>query len=198
MKPVSVPVMFTKPATAVTGPYDDVSIHPCAQEQLDYEAELCVIIGKDAKNVKEADALDYVHGYTAGNDLSARKFQLPEWSGSQYCFAKSFDGFCPIGPYVATTKAIPDPQNVNFWLKVNGKIRQQSNTKEMIYSVKQIIAHLTQGTTLKAGTIIMTGTPAGVGYFMMPRGVGFLKDGDVVEMNFDQIGTTQNKHVFEA
>jgi 2-keto-4-pentenoate hydratase/2-oxohepta-3-ene-1,7-dioic acid hydratase in catechol pathway len=185
MTPAKVPVMFTKPANAVFGPYDDIPIHPIAQSDLDYEAELCVIIRKDAKNVKEEEALDYVYGYTAGNDISARNYQQIDMSGNQYCFAKSFDGFCPIGPYVVTTKAIPDPQDVKFWLKVNGKTRQESTTADMIYSVKQCIAHLSQGTALKKGTIIINGTPKGVGYFMEPRGVGFLKDSDVVEMYFE-------------
>ena len=198
MDPAKVPIMFTKPANAVTGPYDDIFVHPCAQNELDYEAELCVIIGKDAKNVTEEEALNYVHGYTAGNDLSARKYQTPEWSGNQFSYAKSFDGFAPIGPYIALPKEIRDPQNIKFWLKVNGNIRQQSNTADMIFSVKQIIAHLSQGTTLKKGTIIMTGTPAGVGIFMQPKGIGYLKHDDVVDINFEGIGTMSNRYVFEA
>src|ERR1700761_6322540 len=108
MAPCLVPVMFTKPANAVAGPFDHISVHPCAQGELDYEAELCVILGKDAKNVPEERALDYVHGYTGGNDLSVRKYQYPEWSGHQFCFAKSFDGFAPIGPFIATASAIRD------------------------------------------------------------------------------------------
>ncbi|CAM5999623.1 unnamed protein product [Sphagnum balticum] len=198
MSPAKVPIMFTKPADAVVGPYDDISIHPCAQSELDYEAELCVIIGKDAKNVREEEALDYVHGYTAGNDLSARKYQTPEWSGNQFCYAKSFDGFAPMGPSVATTTAIPDPQNINFWLKVNGNSRQQSNTAEMIFSVRQIIVHLSQGTTLRKGTIIMTGTPAGVGIFHEPKGAGYLKHGDVIDIQFEGIGLMTSKFVFES
>jgi 2-keto-4-pentenoate hydratase/2-oxohepta-3-ene-1,7-dioic acid hydratase in catechol pathway len=188
--------MFTKPANAVVGPYDDVPVHPCAQGELDYEAELCVIIGKDAKDVSEENALDYVHGYTAGNDISARKYQLPEWSGNQYCFAKSFDGFAPVGPYIATAEAIPDPQVLDFRLKLNNSVRQQSSTSDMIFSVRKIIAHVTQGTTLKKGTIIMTGTPAGVAYFMTPKGSGFIKHGDTVEISFDEIGSMRNKFVF--
>ena len=190
--------MFTKPADAVTGPFDEIHVHPCARDQLDYEAELCVIIGKDAKNVREEDALEYVHGYTAGNDLSARKYQMPEWSGSQYCFAKSFDGFAPMGPCVATAAAVHDPQAIKFRLDVNGVTRQQSTTAEMIFSVKKIIAHLSQGTTLRKGTIVMTGTPAGVAFFMGSSESGFLKDGDTVSIQFDGIGTMSNRISFRG
>jgi len=190
------PVVFTKPADALTGPYNDVSIHPAAQAQLDYEGEMTVIIGKDAKNVTEADALDYVLGYTAGNDVSARNFQIPaSSSGGQFCYAKSFDFFAPIGPAVALASAIPDPQKLKYTTKVNGTLRQETGTDDMIWSVKQIIAHLSRGTTLRKGTVIMTGTPSGVGLFMEPK--GFLKDGDVVEISIDGIGSLVNKMVFE-
>ena len=194
MTPVKVPVLFTKPADSVTGPFDDVTVAPVAQRELDYEGELCVIIGRDAKNVNEHEAMDYVLGYAVGNDVSARNFQMPDFSGNQYCFAKSFDGFAPIGPCIATKDAIPDPQKIPFTAKVNGEVRQQSNTGDMIYNVRQIIAHLTQGTTLRKGTVIMTGTPAGVGHFMDPK--GYIKSGDVVEIEFEGIGVIANKFEF--
>jgi len=190
------PVVFTKPADALTGPYDDVSIHPVAQVQLDYEGEMTVVIGKDAKNVSEADALDYVLGYTVGNDVSARNFQIPaSASGGQFCYAKSFDFFAPIGPAVVLASAVPDPQKLKYTTKVNGDLRQETGTDDMIWSVKQIIAHLSRGTTLRKGTVIMTGTPSGVGLFMEPK--GFLKDGDVVDITIDGIGSIINKMVYE-
>jgi 2-keto-4-pentenoate hydratase/2-oxohepta-3-ene-1,7-dioic acid hydratase in catechol pathway len=189
------PVVFTKPADALAGPYDNVSIHPDAQSQLDYEGELCVIISKDCKNVSEAQALDYVLGYTVGNDVSARNFQIPNIvSGGQYGYAKSFDQFAPIGPAVLIAKGV-DPQTLKYTTKVNGELRQETGTDDMIWTVKQIIAHLSRGTTLRKGTVIMTGTPSGVGLFMEPK--GFLKDGDVVEIGVEGIGSIANKMVFE-
>ena len=190
----SYPVVFTKPADALAGPYDDVFIHLDAQSQLDYEGELTVIIGKDGKNIPENKALDYVLGYAVGNDVSARNFQLPPNSGGQFCYAKSFDGFAPIGPCVVSTSIITDPQQLDYVTKVNGKIRQETNTSDMIWNVKQIIAHLSKETTLRKGTAIMTGTPSGVGLF---RKDGFLKDGDVVEVSVTGIGAIKNRMVYE-
>jgi len=128
---------------------------------LDYEGELVIVIGKDVKNVSEADGLDYVLGYTIGNDISARNFQLPDVSGGQFCYAKSFDGFAPIGPAICTRKAVPDPQALFYTTRVNGVKRQETSTDDMIWTVKQIVHHLSRGTMLRRGTIIMTGTPSG-------------------------------------
>ena len=190
------PVVFTKPADALAGPYDDVPIHPDAQSQLDYEGEMCVIISRDAKNIPESQALDYVLGYTVGNDVSARNFQLPATvSGSQFSYAKSFDRFAPIGPSVLLAKPGLDPQTFKYTTKVNGELRQQTGTDDMIWSVKQIIAHLSRGTTLRKGTVIMTGTPSGVGLFMEPK--GFLKDGDLVSVEIEGVGAIENRMVFE-
>jgi len=189
------PVVFTKPADALAGPYEDISIHPEAQSQLDYEGELCAIISKDCKNVSEAEALNYVLGYTVGNDISARNFQIPATvSGGQFGYAKSFDKFAPIGPAVLIAKEV-DPQKMKYTTKVNGELRQETGTDDMIWSVKKIIVHLSRGTTLRKGTVIMTGTPSGVGLFMQPK--GFLKDGDVVEIGVEGIGSIANKMVFE-
>jgi len=194
----SYPVVFTKPADALAGPYDDILIHPEAQSQLDYEGELSVIIAKDAKNVSESDALDYVLGYTVGNDVSARNFQIPtSVSGNQFSYAKSFDRFAPIGPSVLLAKGV-DPQKLHYTTKVNGDKRQETGTDDMIWTIKKIIAHLTRGTTLRKGTVIMTGTPSGIGLFMQPKGVGLLKNGDVVEIEVDGIGSIANKMVFES
>jgi 2-keto-4-pentenoate hydratase/2-oxohepta-3-ene-1,7-dioic acid hydratase in catechol pathway len=191
----SYPVVFTKPADALAGPYNDVFIHPDAQSQLDYEGELSIVIGKDAKNVSESDALDYVLGYTVGNDVSARNFQIPaSVSGNQYSYAKSFDRFAPIGPSVLLAKGV-DPQKLHYTTKVNGEKRQETRTDDMIWTIKQIIAHLTRGTTLRKGTAIMTGTPSGIGLFVEPKGL--LKNGDVVEIEVDGVGSIANKMVFE-
>jgi 2-keto-4-pentenoate hydratase/2-oxohepta-3-ene-1,7-dioic acid hydratase in catechol pathway len=190
------PVVFTKPADALAGPLDDVFIHPDAQGMLDYEGELTVVIGEDVKNASEADALRYVLGYTVGNDVSARNFQLPDTSGGQFCYAKSFDGFAPIGPCIVSASLIPDPQKLRLSTRVNGEVRQETETSDMIFTVAKIIAHLSRGTTLRKGTIIQTGTPSGVGLFIEPKGSGFLKDGDLVEVAIDGIGAIQNKMVF--
>lgn len=183
------PTVFTKPADALAGPFDAIDIHPDARELLDYEGELTVVIGRDAKNVSEEDALDYVLGYTAGNDVSARNFQVPEASGGQFCYAKSFDGFAPIGHAVAAAQDIPDPQKLQLTTKVNGVVKQETSTGDMIWSVRQIISHLSRGTTLRRGTLIMTGTPSGVGYFRKE----FLKDGDIVEVEIQGVGATKNR-----
>jgi transcription initiation factor TFIIH subunit 2 len=145
--------------------------------------------------VSEADALKYVLGYTLGNDLTCRYYQIPENSGGQFGYAKSFDGFAPIGPGIVTPETIPDPQQLNYTTKVNGQVRQSTATSDMIWSVAKIIAHLSRATTLRPGTVIMTGTPSGVGYFMEPK--GFLKDGDVVRVECDELGILSNKMVFE-
>ncbi|KAL5349985.1 hypothetical protein ACLOAV_005021 [Pseudogymnoascus australis] len=188
------PVVFCKPPDALAGPFDDIPIPAAAQDMLDYEGELTVVVGKTGKDIPESEALSYVLGYTVGNDVSARHFQLPTTSGGQYCYAKSFDAFAPIGPLLASPSAIPDPQTLTYRTKVNGVVRQETCTDDMVWSVKQIIAHLSRGTTLRAGTVIMTGTPSGVGLFMEPK--GFLKGGDVVEVEVDGIGSIVNKMVF--
>jgi len=162
---------------------------------LDYEGELTVVIGNDAKNVSESEALSYVFGYTAGNDVSARNFQLPDTSGGQFCYAKSFDKFAPIGPVILSADLVADPQNLRLVTRVNGEVRQETSTSDMIFSVAKIIAHLSRGTTLRRGTVIQTGTPSGVGLFMEPK--GFLKDGDVVEVEVEGVGAIRNRMIFE-
>jgi len=190
------PAIFMKPSDALAGPLDDISIHKDCQSMLDYEGELTIIIGKDCKNVSAANFQDVVLGYTVGNDVSARNYQLPaNVSGGQFGYAKSFDKFAPIGPCIASTKVIPDPQKIKYWTKVNGEKRQETGTDDMIYTIGQIIEHLSRGTTLRAGTAILTGTPSGVGLFMEPK--GFLKDGDEVEIYVEGIGSIVNKMKFE-
>ena len=187
------PPVFTKPADALAGPFEPIEIHPDAQPLLDYEGELTVIIGRDAKNVSEKSALDYLLGYTVGNDVSARNFQLPEASGGQFCYAKSFDKFAPIGHTIVSADSIPDPQALNLITRVNGEVKQETSTCDMIWGVRQIISHLSRGTTLRKGTVIMTGTPSGVGVFRKE----FLKNGDIVEVELEGLAKVRNmmKHV---
>lgn len=161
---------------------------------LDYEGELTVIVGKDCKNLPaNFDLADYVLGYTAGNDVSARNYQVPSASGSQFCYAKSFDKFAPIGPWITSPHVIPDPQALRYVTRVNGEVRQETGTDDMIWSVKQIMVHLSRGTTLRAGTAIMMGTPAGVGFFRKQ----FLASGDKVEVEIEGEMTLTNTMKFE-
>jgi 2-keto-4-pentenoate hydratase/2-oxohepta-3-ene-1,7-dioic acid hydratase in catechol pathway len=146
--------------------------------------------------VNEADdAMQYVLGYMAGNDVSSRYWQMPERSGSQHGPAKSFDKFAPIGPVIASSKVVPNPYNL--WIRsiVNGEIRQSARTDDLIYDIPAIIRHISRGTTLRKGTVVMTGTPSGVAAFMRPP--AWLKDGDVVEVEIEKIGKIRNKMVFE-
>ncbi|KAK1719377.1 uncharacterized protein BDZ83DRAFT_585303 [Colletotrichum acutatum] len=188
------PIIFTKPPDALAGPHDPIIVHHDAQDKLDYEGELCVIIGRDVKNATLHNALDYVLGYAAGNDVTARNFQIPGASGGQYSYCKSFDGFAPIGPAIWSPSVIPDPHALRFRTRVNGKVVQETETSDMIWSVAQVIVHLSRGTTLRKGTVIMMGTPGGVGY---SRGV-FLKHGDIVAVEIDGLGRIQNEIVFEG
>ncbi|RHZ58696.1 hypothetical protein CDV55_105167 [Aspergillus turcosus] len=187
------PMNFTKPPETLAGPLETIDVDPSAQKQLDYEGELVVVIGRDAKNVSAADALSCVAGYTTGNDLSARDWQLPITPGQQFCYGKSFDKFAPIGPAIVSPSVIPDPQKLHLVTKVNGKQVQETGTDDMIFSVAQIIEHLTRGRTLKAGSLVMTGTPSGIGLFIEG---GLLKHGDVVEVTIDEIGSIYNKIAF--
>ncbi|OAL44305.1 fumarylacetoacetate hydrolase family protein [Pyrenochaeta sp. DS3sAY3a] len=187
------PVIFTKPSDALAGPFDAIEVHADAQEKLDYEGELCVIIGQDAKNVSEADALNYVLGYSIGNDVSARHYQLPDVSGGQFCYAKSFDQFAPLGPAIWSSSVVKDPQALSYKTKVNGEVVQETSTNDMIWSVRQIVQHLSRGTTLRKGTVIMTGTPSGVGFFQNK----FLGHGDIVEVELDGLGSIANTMKFD-
>ncbi|KAH8799760.1 hypothetical protein F5884DRAFT_686359 [Xylogone sp. PMI_703] len=186
MKPPRFPVMFPKLPNAVCGYGDDVEIPKIAQDnQADYEGELVIVMGKDAKNVKAKDALEYVAGYTVGNDVSSRKWQWdPDLVGTspppQMSFSKSFDTFAPMGPCITSTTLIPNPHVLPLCTRVNGEIRQQSNTSDLLFNVAQIIEFCSQGTTLQARSVIFTGTPSGVGYTMSPP--QWLKPGDQIEI----------------
>jgi 2-keto-4-pentenoate hydratase/2-oxohepta-3-ene-1,7-dioic acid hydratase in catechol pathway len=182
------PVLFMKPTSSVTNPGEDV-IHPTQVSELDYECELAVVIGKTAKNVSEADALDHVLGYTACNDLSARDWQIR--LDKQWIRGKSFDGFCPLGPVLVTTDEIPDPQTLRIQTRVNGVTLQDSSTADMIFSVRQIVSYLSKDMTLLPGTVIITGTPEGVGMGRKPQ--LWLKPGDVCEIDLEGVGVLTNK-----
>jgi 2-keto-4-pentenoate hydratase/2-oxohepta-3-ene-1,7-dioic acid hydratase in catechol pathway len=177
------PVVFTKQVSCLSGPNDTVFIPPKSQKS-DWEVELGVIIGKRAKNIKEADALKHVAGYCTINDLSEREFQA-ERSG-QWTKGKSYDTFGPVGPWLVTRDEVKDPQNLNLWLELNGEKVQNGSTKTMVYGVAFIVAYLSQFFTLMPGDIITTGTPPGVGMGMKPQ--RFLKEGDRMVIGIDGLG----------
>jgi 2-keto-4-pentenoate hydratase/2-oxohepta-3-ene-1,7-dioic acid hydratase in catechol pathway len=185
---------FIKASRCVAGPDEAIPL-PRASKKVDWEAELAVVIGRKAKDVPEADALDYVAGYTIANDLSARDLSrregLPETSSfkNDWVGQKCFDGSCPLGPWIVPVEDIPDPHDLAIELSVNGAVKQSSNTGQMIYSINEQIADLSARMTLWPGDVILTGTPAGVG---SARGE-FLKCGDVVRIRIDRIGELVNR-----
>lgn len=191
------PVLFYKPITSLSGPVDPIPVHAMAQEGtgLDYECELVVVIGKRCSDVSEADALNYVLGYSVGNDVSHRDWQIKH-GGSQWSLGKAFDGWAPFGPAIVTGDAIKDPQALNIWTKLNGQTVQNGNTSDMIFGVRQMISFLSRGVTLMPGDVIFTGTPEGVGMGRKPQ--LWLKDGDVVEVGLEGVGTCTNKVEFEG
>lgn len=188
----TVPVFFTKAPTTVSGPYDAIPWDQAATGQVDYEAELGVIIGVEGKNILRAKALDHVFGYTVINDVSARDLQKRHL---QWFKGKSLDGFCPMGPVVVTADEFGNPQNKTVTLRVNGDQRQKANTADMLFAVDVIIESLSSGMTIDAGDIIATGTPEGVGFGRTPP--EFLKDGDVVETEIEGIGVMRNRVVLQ-
>ena len=182
-----IPIYFSKRVTEAVGPDGFIESHPGLVDRLDYEAELAVIIGKTARNVAAADAADYIFGYTILNDVSARALQTRH---KQWYFGKSLDGFTPIGPCITTADEIAFPPALTITSHINGELRQSSTTDLLITGIADIIAELSSGMTLLPGTIIATGTPAGVGMgFDPPK---FLKSGDVVECSIEKIGTLRN------
>jgi 2-keto-4-pentenoate hydratase/2-oxohepta-3-ene-1,7-dioic acid hydratase in catechol pathway len=190
LKIPDVPVFFTKVPTSVTGPYDAIPWDPSVTRELDYEAELGVIIGVKGKNLERAHALERVFGYTVINDLSARDLQK---SHTQWFKGKSLDGFCPIGPCVVTADEFGDPQSKRIALRVNGIAKQDATTGDMIFPVDVILESLSHGLTLEAGDIIATGTPEGVGLGRTPP--EYLNDGDLVETEIEGIGVMKNRIV---
>ena len=185
------PLIFMKPPTAVQHPDQPIRIPACCTHgpEVDYECELAVVIGKTARNVSEQHALEHVLGYTAANDVSARWWQKTG-GGGQWIRGKGFDTFCPLGPTLVTAEQIPDPQSLDISTTLNGRTMQQHNTGDMIFSVAQLIAFLSQDTTLAPGTVILTGTPQGVGVARNPQ--VFLKPGDQVTVQVQHIGQLHN------
>jgi 2-keto-4-pentenoate hydratase/2-oxohepta-3-ene-1,7-dioic acid hydratase in catechol pathway len=171
----------------VTGPYGSIPFDAAVSDQLDWEAELAVVIGRSGKNIPESEAMDYVFGYTVANDVSARDLQR---QGKQFFKGKSLDGTCPMGPWIVTTAELTDPHNLRITSRVNGETKQDSNTDKMIFNIPATIAYLSRGMTLLPGDIISTGTPSGVGFARTPP--EFLQPGDVVECEIEQIGTIRN------
>ncbi len=186
----SPPVIFTKAPTTVNAPFGEIVIDPEVSVQVDWEAELAVIIGRRARKVAQHDALNYVFGYTVLNDVTARDLQNRT---SQFFVGKSMDGYAPMGPWIVTADEIPEPQNLNVWCRVNGIVKQAGNTRDMLYPVAYIIEDLSRLMTLEPGDIITTGTPAGVGFARKPP--EFLKPGDVLESEVEKIGVIRNKVV---
>ena len=180
----SEPLVFMKATSALTGPFDNV-IQPRNGHKLDYESELVVVIGRKAQYIAEDEVFDYIAGFTVGHDVSERAFQRER--GGQFTKGKSGDTFAPVGPYLVTRDMISDVQNLSIWSEVNGEKRQQGNTTDMVFGVKEIVSHLSQFMTLNPGDIIFTGTPAGVGDGMEPP--VYLAPGDVVRVGVESLGT---------
>lgn len=183
------PVLFSKFPSSVTGPYDDLRWPEAVSREVDYEVELAIVIGRRGRNISEKNALDYVCGYSVVNDVSARDQQFS--NAKQWDRSKSFDTFCPWGPWIVTRDEIPDPHDLTVRTILNGREMQNSNTKNLIFNVNQIIAYASQGTTLMPGDLIPTGTPFGVGFSRKPP--VFLKHGDVCECEVEHIGRIINK-----
>jgi len=186
------PVIFSKPTTAVTGPNTDIIHNQKITKQLDWEVELAVIIGKGGKNIAKENAMNHVYGYTVINDISARDCRR----AGQWIVSKGQDTFAPMGPVLVTRDEIPDPQNLNLRLTVNGVEKQNSNTKFMLFDIKDLVHDLSTVFSLETGDIIATGTPAGVGAGRNPQ--EFMWPGDVVEATVEGIGTLRNTVVDSA
>ncbi|MFL6329172.1 MAG: fumarylacetoacetate hydrolase family protein [Nitrososphaeraceae archaeon] len=191
LTPSDEPVIFMKPRTTLNPPFNDI-ICPSFVKRLDYEAEIAVIIGQDIKEVPENQALESVFGYMILHDVSSRDIQFKD---KQYTRAKSIDTFAPCGPWITTKDEVADPQNLRITTKVNGEIRQNSSSENMVIPIKKIISSLSMVMTIEAGDIISTGTPAGVAMSM--KDPKYLKDGDVVEISIEKLGTIRNRVVFQ-
>jgi 2-keto-4-pentenoate hydratase/2-oxohepta-3-ene-1,7-dioic acid hydratase in catechol pathway len=182
------PVLFSKYATALIG-HGEPIVLPAVSKEVDYEAELVIVVGKRGRHIDAANALSYVAGYTIGHDVSARDWQLKK-DGKQWMVGKTFDTFAPTGPVLVTTDEIPNPHNLAIRFRLNGEVMQDSNTSEMIFPIASVLAYLSQVFTLEPADLIFTGTPAGVGFVRKPP--VFLKPGDVAEVEIEQLGVLRN------
>jgi acylpyruvate hydrolase len=183
------PIIFAKWNNSLAGPNDSIMLDG-SSSQVDYEAELAFVIGKKAYNVKEADAYDYIAGYVCANDVSARDLQM---ATSQWVRGKSLDGFCPLGPYIATKDEIPDPHNLKIMCRLNGNTLQDSNTDQLIFKIPYLLEWISTGTTLEPGDVVLTGTPSGVGFTRKPP--IFLQAGDVCEIEIEGLGILRNPFI---
>lgn len=189
------PIVFSKGINTVQHPGDPILLPTHAESvQVDYECELAVVIGKPCKNVSPGAALDYVLGYTAANDVSSRDWQF-QWGGGQWVRSKMFDTFCPLGPTLVTPASIPDPNNLKIKTHLNGETMQDWTTGDMIFDVPEIISFLSQSTTLQPGTVILTGTPHGVGMGQDPP--RWLREGDSVTVELEGVGALTNRVALE-
>ncbi|MFC0545865.1 fumarylacetoacetate hydrolase family protein [Kutzneria chonburiensis] len=180
------PVLFSKPATAVVGPEEPIQHNGNLTQQLDWECELAVIIGRTARRVRPEDALSHVFGYSIMNDISARD----QRRSGQWFFSKGQDSYAPFGPAILTADEVADPHDLDLSLRVNGEVKQKSNTRYMLFRIPELIADISSGMTLEPGDVISTGSPAGVGASFTPQ--QFLRPGDVVEATIERIGTLRN------
>lgn len=185
------PVIFMKPTSALTHPGEPILLPACCNNgpEVDYEAELAVVIGRRCRNVPVERALDQVLGYSCANDVSARRWQK-RGGGGQWVRGKSFDSFCPLGPTLVTADEVPNPQRLGIECRLNGRLMQAGNSADMIFPVAELISRLSQDTTLLPGTLILTGTPPGVGFARQPP--VFLAAGDRVEVRIEGIGRLEN------
>ncbi|WP_114747856.1 fumarylacetoacetate hydrolase family protein [Pleomorphovibrio marinus] len=184
------PVLFMKATSAISGPFDPIVI-PKNSSASDWEVELAIVIGKKASYVSENNAYDHIAGYVLHNDVSERDWQLKH--GGQWVKGKSADTFAPLGPYLVTKDEIKNPNKLPLWLKLNGKILQNSNTSDLVFNVEQLVSYISQYMTLLPGDIISTGTPSGVGMGLTPP--TYLKEGDVVELSVEGLGTSRQEVV---
>lgn len=187
MEPPAAPVAFAKLPNSIVGPEDPIRVRAADSSQVDFESELAAVIGRVTRDVPESDALGHVYGYTMCNDVSARDAQFAD---GQWIRGKSFDTFCPLGPWIVTSDEVGDPQGLGIRCRVNGDVLQDSTTKEMIFGVAELVSYLSRFMTLQPGDVIATGTPFGVGFAREPA--VFLGDGDVVEVEADRVGTLRN------
>ena len=183
-----------KGTNAINAHLAPIVLPEAGPDEVDFEAELAIVIGKSAKNIPPKDAMSYVLGYCCANDVSARDWQIRKQK-QQWARGKSFDTFSPIGPFLVTRDEIPDPNNLKIQTEINGEIYQSSNTSEMIFDVPTLVSQLSQSMTLLPGTIILTGTPNGVGFTRQPP--VFLKDGDTVTVTIENIGSLINPVIHE-
>jgi 2-keto-4-pentenoate hydratase/2-oxohepta-3-ene-1,7-dioic acid hydratase in catechol pathway len=185
------PTIFTKAITSLTEPFADIAIDAAVSDKIDWEVELAIVIGKRGANIKRADARPYVFGYTVLNDVTARDIQS-NWGG-QYFKGKSLDRSCPTGPWIVTPDEAGDPQALGLRLRLNGEVKQDGTTRDMIYAIDPLIEWVSKGMTLLPGSIIATGTPDGVGFARKPP--EYLKPGDVMETEVEHIGVLRNRIV---